>query len=905
MEQVDRWRRMRGLFEELVDVSPERRRRALVEVADDDPELAREVRSLLLSSEEAASMLDDAMAGALASAVGEREDGELAPGTRVGPYALEREIGRGGMGVVFLATRADRAYRSAVAVKVLRASFADAELRARFRTERQILADLDHPNVARLLDGGATPSGRPYLVMEHVDGVPITEFCDRRRLDTEARLGLFLEVCEAVGFAHRNLVVHRDLKPANILVTAEGDPKLLDFGIAKLLEPERSAHTVAATEAGARLMTPGYASPEQILGEPVTTATDVYSLGILLYELLAGRLPWEQDETLPEAVRRVLAEGVPRPPSTAVTLPASGRSSSTTGTTTITAEQVAAARRAQPGPLRRRLRGDLDDIVLMALRREPERRYASVDHLAEDLRRHLAGLPVSARPSTVLYRAHKFVRRHREAVAIAASLAVLLASLVAFYTLRLRQERGQAEDEAEKARRVAEFVVDLFEVSDPSRSRGETITARELLDQGQRRLSGLDAEPKIQSAMMNTIGNVYRTLALYDEAEPMLEGALERRLRLAGGAASPEVAESLQSLGRLRGAQGDSVTAEALQRRALDTWQALSVEGSAELARSWDDLGAALFDRGDYAAAEAAHREALEVWRARGAGSRKERADSLDRLAAALHEQGRYQDAERHYREALAIRLVVHGEGSLEVSDSHSNLGNLLRFVDRPAEAEAAHRRALEIRRDVLGPEHPNLTTSLNSLAVLLASQGRLEEAVPLFEEALDIRVRSLGPDHPRVGVPLTGLADAYRRLGRLDDAETLFRRSIELHRASLPAGHPFIAHPLVGMGTTLAASGDHDAAARLYREALEIRRAALEATHWEIPYTEGLLGRELVQLGEVEQGLVLLSRSHARLSELLGAENSRTVAAGERLAAALAAAGQSPEDVAVVAEGS
>ncbi|HVS15628.1 MAG TPA: serine/threonine-protein kinase [Thermoanaerobaculia bacterium] len=902
MNQAERWQRMRQLFEQLVDLPLGRRQIALAEVRARDAELAARVESLLLSSEEAASALDDAVAGALASAVadsGERAGGELAPGARLGPYALEREIGRGGMGVVFLATRADHAYRAAVAVKVLRESFGGAELQTRFRTERQILADLDHPNIARLLDGGSTPSGRPFLVMEHIEGVPITEYCDRHTLGTEERLGLFLEVCAAVRFAHRNLVVHRDLKPANILVTASGQPKLLDFGIAKLLEPERSGHTVAATEAGARLMTPGYASPEQILGETVTTATDVFSLGVLLYELLAGCLPWAEGETLPQAVRRVLAETPPRPPSTALSRVPSA------ATDPRTTEEVAAARGLDPGLLRRRLQGDLDHIALMALRREPERRYASVDHLADDVRRHLDGLPVSARPSTTLYRARKFISRHREAVGIAAALATLLISMVAFYTLRLRQERAEAQAEAAKARQVSEFVVELFEVSDPSRSRGETITARELLDQGRRRIRGLDAEPEVQAALMDTIGNVYRALALYEDAEPLLEGALDQRRRLVPGGVSPGVAESLQSLGRLRSSQGDAVAAEDLQRRALEIWRTLGTEDGAELARSWDDLGAALFDRGDYAEAERAHRTALAIWQSRPDGAREERARSLDRLAAALHEQGRYDEAEAHYREALAVKLAVHGEGSLEVSDSHSNLGNLLRYVDRVEESEAAHRRALEIRRQVLGSDHPDLTTSLNSLAVVLASQERLEEALPLFQEALDIRVQSLGADHPRVGVPLTGLADATRRLGRLEEAEALYSRSVDLHRRSLPAGHPFIAHPLLGLGSTRAARGDHREAASLYREALEIRRSALEPTHWEIPYTESLLGRELVRLGEVEEGLELLARSHQRLVELLGPDNTRSVAAAERLREALAATGRDGERFADAAEAS
>jgi serine/threonine protein kinase len=439
----DRWRRVEALFAAVADLEPGERRERLAAARAGDPDLVREVERLLAHDGDAGASIAAAVAGAaehlagdagrLAGAAGPLagdprtlHDASAAPlpGGRIGPYRIERELGHGGMGTVCLAARDDDAYRKRVAIKLMRASV-PAALRQRFLAERRILAALDHPNIARLLDAGTTESGEPYVVMEYVDGRPIDVHCDQGRLPTRDRLELFRKVCAAVQFAHRNLVVHRDLKPGNVLVTADGEAKLLDFGIAKLLDP---AAPGAGPETGTtfRMMTPEYASPEQIRGEPVTTASDIYSLGVLLYELMAGRRPYRLKTPQSGELERAILEQEAERPSAAVLRPAGPAGEA------ATAEAIGRARSTSPSRLRRRLAGDLDNIVLMALSKEASRRYASVAQLAEDVGRHLDGLPVLARPATLTYRTRKFLRRHRAGVAAAAAVVVLMTGLVGF-----------------------------------------------------------------------------------------------------------------------------------------------------------------------------------------------------------------------------------------------------------------------------------------------------------------------------------------------------------------------------------------------------------------------------------------------------------------------------------------
>ena len=510
--QDERWAQVETLFAAALEQAPEARDSFVEAAVDASDEVREDVASLLHAHARESGQLEASVRAAAGVAI-EQADPLAGGDARIGPYRVLRRLGTGGMGTVYLAERADAQFRQQVALKVVNRHLVNDEIVRRFRTERQILADLDHPNIAHLLDGGTTADGLPYLVMEYVVGERIDAYCNARALALRERLALFLAVCDAVQYAHRNLVIHRDIKPSNILVTPDGAPKLLDFGIAKLMGTgaERGA---ALTRADERLMTPEHASPEQVRGEPVTTGSDVYALGILLYHLLTGERPYTPDDGSVAALERAICETAPDKPSTVVM-----RAATRAGNAAAPAPVPVPA----PRRLARALTGDLDNIVLMALRKEPARRYASAAQMAEDVRRYLDQRPVIARPDTWSYRTAKFLRRHTASVTAAAAVVVVLAAVVVYYTQRLAGERDRAQDaerravrETETSKRVSDFLVELFRVSDPDKARGETITAREILDRGAERIDQeLDDEPEVQAQLMDTMGLVYRSLGLY------------------------------------------------------------------------------------------------------------------------------------------------------------------------------------------------------------------------------------------------------------------------------------------------------------------------------------------------------------------------------------------------------
>ncbi len=478
----ERWKRVESVLDAALELDPALRPDYLMTSCQGDLELRAEVERLLHSCARAEGLLAGAAPAAFGALLQSPGD-EAIPEGRIGPYRVLGVAGRGGMGVVYLAERADDQYRKRVALKLLRRGLDDPHLVRRFLEERQILAALDHPHIARLLDGGVTSDGLPWFALEYVEGEPIDRSCDRRRLPVEQRLRLFLAVCDAVQYAHRNLVVHRDLKPSNILVTPVGKVKLLDFGVAKLLAGGEAPDTTL-TRAGWRAMTPEYASPEQVRGEPVTVASDVYSLGVVLYQLLAGQRPYRLRNRVPNEIERVVLEEQPGPPSAAA---ARGDA------------EAAGARGTTSDRLRRRLAGDLDLIVLQALRKEPERRYPTVDRLASDLRRHLQGLPVSAAPDRWHYRARKFARRHLVGVSAAIGFVLLLAGFAALTGL----QSARTARERDRAERVSAFLTELLRSPDPFRGRGAAITVREVLDSAVQRLPReLGRQPGLQADLL-------------------------------------------------------------------------------------------------------------------------------------------------------------------------------------------------------------------------------------------------------------------------------------------------------------------------------------------------------------------------------------------------------------------
>lgn len=499
-------------------------------------------------------------------------------GKTIGPYRIEKRIGRGGMGDVYLVVRNDGAFRRRMALKLVRQQADASIIGHRFQSERQILASLDHPNIARLLDGGSTDDGRPYLVMEYIDGQRLDRYADEHRLGVEERLELFLQVCSAVQTAHQNLVVHRDLKPGNILVTRDGVPKLLDFGIAKLLAPELFPHTVEMTRTEMRPMTPQYASPEQLLGQPVTTASDVYSLGVLLYQLLTGHLPRSLPSLVPQDIQRALDSDQPTKPSVAVLRTKGDEASGTQ----VTPELVSRVRSTRVDALRRQLTGDLDNIVLMALRREPHRRYASVDQLTEDIRRHLEGLPVHARPDTFRYRTSKFMRRNGLSVALGGALTVMalgFVGTVGYQAAEISSERDRFELERDKAQRVAGFMLDLLRMEDAESPDAEAHRqmVQEILDRGTDRLAQTPGDPpEIRAILLHTLGGAYFKWGLTEDARPLVAEAVRLREGLiedSPGNAELDLAESLSLLAEIDHRRGAFEPSLRASQRALDIYR--------------------------------------------------------------------------------------------------------------------------------------------------------------------------------------------------------------------------------------------------------------------------------------------------------------------------------------------
>ncbi|MEM9598404.1 MAG: protein kinase, partial [Acidobacteriota bacterium] len=538
METTRRWQRLEEIFHAALALDVEERPAYLAEACGDDDALRREAAELLESVGDADERIGGAVSAGLEVALEAIAGG--VPET-IGPYRILRELGEGGLANVYLGERTE-GYTQQVAVKVLKRGMDTVDILRRLRQERQILADLDHPHIARLLDGGTTADGRPYVVMEHIEGEPIDDYCDRRGLTVQERLELFTKVCAAVHHAHRSLVIHRDIKPSNLLVTPEGNPKLLDFGIAKLLDPSRARATVAHTGAGIRWLTPGYASPEQVVGAPLTTATDIYSLGVLLYQLLTGRPPHRFPTDHPAEVERVMRDVEPQRPSAAA-----GGEPTEDGPGTRPAAERAKDRGTTPERLVKSLRGDLDNIVRMAMHAEPERRYASAEQLADDVANHLASMPVRARPETFGYYAAKFVRRHRGAVAAAVVVVLSLVGGIVGTTRALwiaETQRERAERLRDQSEEVAGFMIDLFRAPDPDIALGRDLSAWQLLENGAQRVEALDGQPLRQAALMHAMGRSYQNLGRYDEARSLLGRSLDRR-REALGEGHPEVAGDL------------------------------------------------------------------------------------------------------------------------------------------------------------------------------------------------------------------------------------------------------------------------------------------------------------------------------------------------------------------------
>ncbi|MFO0840208.1 MAG: serine/threonine-protein kinase [Phycisphaerae bacterium] len=826
MMTAQQWQRLKLIFEEALRRPAKERASYLSSVCGGDGELRSEAESLLASHDAAPDYLDqseirpeglvppDFRIGAAAK--DGAPCGSAAP-ERIGPYRLEREIAAGGMGVVYLAARDDDAYQKRVAVKLIRQKpefdgrRQDDALR-RFRQERQTLAALDHPNIARLLDGGAASDGSPYIVMEFVDGRPIDEFCDQERLTIAQRLLLFLQVGAAVQYAHRNLVVHRDLKPSNVLVTADGMPKLLDFGIAKLLRDGERPETETAA-----VMTPRYASPEQLTGGPITTASDVYSLGVMLYELLTGQHPSGDPSRSAMEFARDVRERPVTPPSSVVER--SHRGATRTGSSEFNAirPELTALRRTNPSRLRRTLHGDLDSILLTALRKEPQSRYASVEQFCADVESYLHGLPVRARGAALGYRVRKFLGRHSVvAGAAAVALAALISGLAAATRsaqiavearnqaqglLTAEQEaRRQAEEnlrraesaerearaQAERVQRVTEFLLSIFDEANPYSShatagvRAFDVPVGEIVNraaQALRQRGGVD--PEVQASLLYALAEVYRKLGDYNGGFECALQCLDLRTHVP----SPDHADRARA-DRLAGECLISLERydEADQHiaRAARYFEAHTTPGDPELAYTLDTWARCLLYQERYAEAESLLQRGIGILRGQGRDGPNELAELLHNYGVVLSRSGRSPDAEPWFREALRIREEQLPADHPRTASTRHSLGAALMRMGRAAEAEPLLRQSLDVRERVLPAGHVLIESVRASLGDCLIKLGRSDEGEPLLRAGFESMAASLGIGHRRTRAALEPLIEFYENSGRAEDAAVLRKRLAE-----------------------------------------------------------------------------------------------------------------------------
>jgi len=735
------------------------------------PELRAEVESLLACDAREDRAVTDcigqAAEAAIRTASGLQPQASLA-GQKVGSYTLLSPIGQGGMGTVWLAQRSDGRFEGRAAVKFLNAGLIGQAGGERFRREGSILARLADPHIARLIDAGVSSFGQPYLVLEYVEGEPIDRYCNVRGLGTEARIRLFLEVLDALVHAHSNLIVHRDIKPSNVLVTADGSVKLLDFGIAKLLEEAgESADATALTREGGVALTPEFAAPEQVLGGAITTATDVYSSGVLLFVLLGGE---RRSGSPAEAMRALVGGEFPR-------LPAA--------------------------------RGDLATILAKALKQKPAERYALAAAFAEDLRHYLNHEPIAARPDTLGYRMSKFLRRRWRGVTVAAAAATIVVVLTGFYTARLAAERNRARLEAEKATKISDLLAGLLTASDPfSSHEAKEPTVRGLLDSGAARVQKeLAGQPELQEQVLTVIGRVYQRLGANDKGQALLEQAL------AIGRHGPEneaLAQTLNDLGVLRRDKGDFHGADQLLAESLAIRRRLLGNEHRDVAVTASELGRVARDLGDSQRAETLTAETLRIRRKIYGEDDTETATTENDLALVLVDQGKLSDAEVLFRRSLAVHRKVFGEEHAAVARVMNNLAVLREQMGDLAGAESLLRQSLAIRRKVLDQSHPDISKGMIKLAHVLHERGKYREAADLLQNSLPIARAAFGEEHPLVAECETDLALVYLAQGQAAAAEPLARRAVEIRRRVMREGDWQTASAESVLGAVLTALGKY-----------------------------------------------------------------------------------------------
>jgi serine/threonine-protein kinase len=818
----DRWQRVQLIFHEAMAL-PEADREAFVhEACASAPDIAIEVFAMLEH---------DGRNGLLDRSVSETASDVLTSpypliAKSLGPYKIIRLLGEGGMGVVYLAERADLQVQ--VAVKVLRDAWLSLSRRERFASEQRTLAQLNHPFIARLYDAAVLPDGTPYFVMEYIEGEPLVRYCRDIRCGIVRRLELFRAVCEAVQHAHSHAVIHRDLKPSNILVRNDGSVRLLDFGIAKHMESFDLQ--VDQTMTGLRLMTPAYAAPEQIRGDRIGIGTDVYSLGVILYELLAQELPFDLSNLTPAEAASVIVDHAPGKPSTAV-------------------RRAGSARDPEAFALSKTAWADLDVLCLTAMHKDPQRRYQSVEAVIRDVDHYLHGEPLEAQPDRLSYRAAKFIRRNRSAVATAALVLLVIFAMATFFTIRLTRARDTALAEAARTQRIEKFMTNLFQGGDPEAGPDNDLRVLTLLDRGLEQAQSLKGDPEVQAELYETLGGLYENLGKFDQADALLTSSLNLRKSVFGPYSLP-VGKTLVDLGHLRDDQAQLIEAERLVRQGLEIEKRHLAPAHPEIIKATTNLAKVLEDRGSY---DAAIEMLTHVPRSQSfsAPITPEAADNLYELANCHFYAGHYDTSEALNQQLLAVFRGLYGDHHPRVADVLINLGAIRHDRGQYREAEPLERQALEIVQKWYGDDSPVTASDLTVLARTLVFEDRYDEAAALLRQSLAIKEKVYGPVHPSVASSLNELGNTAVREHKYDDALQYFTRMVSIYHTIYGDRHYLVGIATSNLAGAYAGKQEWARAETLFRQAVQIFTEAQSPTHINTGIARTKLGHVLLRQKE------------------------------------------------------
>jgi serine/threonine-protein kinase len=828
------WTEVKDIFEKAVELNEEERYSYLRERCKGNFHLFSEVESLLDSFGRAGTFIEH---GALFSGKND-EDNDPLIGRIVGKYKIIKILASGGMGRVYLGERSDQQYLKQVAVKLINPGIYHGVIIKRFRNERQALANLDHPNIAKLLDGGATENGIPYFIMEYIEGEPVDKYCDINKLKIHQRLELFRTICSAVHFAHQNLIVHRDIKPENIIVTKDGVPKLLDFGIAKILNSTSEDYIYdGLTRQGTWQLTPEYASPEQILGENVTTSTDIYSLGVLLYVLLTGHRPYKFHNSNPGEINKVITEVHPEKPSVIVTsteeiILKNGE------VLKINPEKISGNRGETPDRLRKILSGDLDNIIKAALRKEASRRYLSVQQFSDDILKYLQGRPIIARHDTFRYRTNKFITRHKVgfiSFLIIIFLCVSGIMAVLWQAEAANKQRDIAQKEAQKAEAVKNFIQEMLSAADPGIS-GKDVKVYDLLKDASRKVDNeLKKQPGVQAELFATIGNVYEGLGIYEEANTNFRKALHLNKNLHSDK-SIEYAGSLKDIALLKHYEGEISEADSLYRLSINIYRSLPLVKPSDYAEVLNDYGILLCD------------------------------------------ESKFDESEKYLRKALSFAKKLNTDLPGTIIN---NLAITLDYKGDTAEAGRLYKEAYTFFRNKYGDFHPRVATAINNLAFISVQQKNYKESARLFKQALDMKIKIYGEKHPELGLAYHNYATSLYFTGDYYKAEKEFYKAIGIYKLSFNDEHVYYSNTYHWLGRVFIAEKKYYEAEKYLRKALSLRQKIFNNPgHHSIAASGSELGYCLALQGKFSEAKKLLTDNYNILEKTLGKDNDYTTTA-------------------------